>query len=190
MRSLRYFSEIRKAPANDLHEQRLTLWGKAASKGARKGVSKQRVSGARNCSFSERKSAGLRQGNGNCDVKMPYGYGMGPPPPSAWQRGAVPDDDDDAQCGGTKGGPPLASSAAKARGNQKLLLLLRVSATCPCSEWVGAGPGTSWDASAHPKQNSGGGTSHLLVQLHPRDTSRQHPAHRAPVLGAPQPCRT
>lgn len=30
-----------------------------------------------------------REGNGNCDVKVPQGYGMGSLPPLAGQRGAA-----------------------------------------------------------------------------------------------------
>lgn len=96
----------------------------------------------------------------------------------------------DAQPSITKGssGSSLASSAAKTRGNQKLLLLLRFSATCPHSVQDLAPVGM------HPCIPSKTQQTQLLVQTHPRlaprDTSRQHPAHRAAIPGNPKPCCT
>lgn len=96
----------------------------------------------------------------------------------------------DAQPSITKGsnGSSLASSAAKTRGNQELLLLLRFSATCPHSVQDLAPGGM------HPCIPSKTQQTHLLVQTHtrlaPRDTSRQHPAHRAAIPGTPEPCCT
>lgn len=74
----------------------------------------------------------------------------------------------DTQPSGTKDsdGPSLARGAGKVCGNQELLLLLRVSATHPCSEQFGAGSGTSWDTPVHPKQNYSSNTPFLLVQPH------------------------